>query len=31
MTISWHRMVDLEAPLIACVVSEADYNFAARQ
>ena len=29
MTMSWHMMVDFEPPLIACVVSEADYSFAA--
>jgi flavin reductase (DIM6/NTAB) family NADH-FMN oxidoreductase RutF len=25
---SWHMMVDFEPPLIACVVSNADYSFA---
>jgi len=29
MTMSWHMMVDFEPPLIACVVSNADYSFAA--
>jgi flavin reductase (DIM6/NTAB) family NADH-FMN oxidoreductase RutF len=29
MTMSWHMMVDFEPPLIACVVSSADYSFAA--
>lgn len=29
MTMSWHMMVDFEPPLIACVVSEANYSFAA--
>jgi flavin reductase (DIM6/NTAB) family NADH-FMN oxidoreductase RutF len=29
MTMSWHMMVDFAPPLIACVVSEADYSFAA--
>ena len=29
MTMSWHMMVDFEPPLIACVVSEADYSFTA--
>jgi flavin reductase (DIM6/NTAB) family NADH-FMN oxidoreductase RutF len=28
MTMSWHMMVDFEPPLIACIVSEADYSFA---
>ena len=28
MTMSWHMMVDFEPPLIACVVSNADYSFA---
>ena len=27
MTMSWHMMVDFEPPLIACVVSNADYSF----
>jgi len=29
MTMSWLTMVDFEPPLIACVVGEADYSFAA--
>jgi flavin reductase (DIM6/NTAB) family NADH-FMN oxidoreductase RutF len=29
MTMSWHMMVDFDPPLIACVVSEADYSCAA--
>lgn len=29
MTMSWHMMVDFEPPLIACIVSEGDYSFAA--
>ncbi|HUY68530.1 MAG TPA: flavin reductase family protein [Alphaproteobacteria bacterium] len=29
MTMSWHMMVDFEPPLIACVVSNGDYSFAA--
>jgi flavin reductase (DIM6/NTAB) family NADH-FMN oxidoreductase RutF len=29
MTMSWHTMVEFEPPLIACVVSGADYSFAA--
>jgi flavin reductase (DIM6/NTAB) family NADH-FMN oxidoreductase RutF len=29
MTMSWHMMVEFEAPLVACVVSEANYSFAA--
>ena len=29
MTMSWHMMVDFEPPLIACVVSNADYSFTA--
>jgi flavin reductase (DIM6/NTAB) family NADH-FMN oxidoreductase RutF len=29
MTMSWHMMVEFEPPLIACVVSGADYSFAA--
>jgi hypothetical protein len=28
---SSHKLVDFEPPLIACVVSEANYNFDARQ
>jgi len=29
MTMSWHMMVDFEPPLVACVVSNADYSFGA--
>ena len=29
MTMSWHMMVEFEPPLIACIVSEADFSFAA--
>jgi Flavin reductase like domain len=29
MTMSWHMMVDFTPPLIACVVSNGDYSFAA--
>jgi flavin reductase (DIM6/NTAB) family NADH-FMN oxidoreductase RutF len=29
MTMSWHMMVEFEPPLFACVVSSADYSFAA--
>ena len=29
MTMSWHMMVEFEPPLIACVVSNADYSFKA--
>ncbi len=29
MTQSWHTMIDFEPPLIGCVVSEANYTFAA--
>jgi flavin reductase (DIM6/NTAB) family NADH-FMN oxidoreductase RutF len=29
MAMSWHMMVDFEPPLIACIVSEGDYSFAA--
>jgi flavin reductase (DIM6/NTAB) family NADH-FMN oxidoreductase RutF len=29
MTMSWHMMVDFEPPLVACVVSGANYSFAA--
>lgn len=29
MTMSWHMMVDFMPPLIACVVSNGDYSFAA--
>ena len=28
MTMSWHMMVEFEPPLVACVVSKADYGFA---
>ena len=28
MTMSWHMMVEFEPPLVACVVSNADYSFA---
>ena len=28
MTMSWHMMVEFEPPLVACVVSSADYSFA---
>jgi len=31
MTMSWHMMVEFEPPLIACVVSNANYSFAALQ
>ncbi len=31
MTMSWHMMVEFEPPLIACVVSDANYSFAALQ
>jgi flavin reductase (DIM6/NTAB) family NADH-FMN oxidoreductase RutF len=31
MAMSWHMMVEFEPPLIACVVSNADYSFAALQ
>lgn len=31
MTMSWHMMVEFEPPLVACVVSNADYSFAALQ
>jgi flavin reductase (DIM6/NTAB) family NADH-FMN oxidoreductase RutF len=31
MTMSWHMMVEFEPPLVACVVSSADYSFAALQ
>ena len=27
MTMSWHMMVEFEPPLVACVVSNADYSF----
>ena len=29
MTLSWHMMLEFEPPLVACVVSEGDYSFAA--
>ena len=29
MVMSWHMMVEFEPPLVACVVSNADYSFAA--
>lgn len=29
MTMSWHMMVEFEPPLIACIVSNANYSFAA--
>jgi flavin reductase (DIM6/NTAB) family NADH-FMN oxidoreductase RutF len=29
MTMSWHMMVEFTPPLVACVVSPADYSFAA--
>jgi len=29
MTMSWHMMVEFDPPLIACVVSNADYSFKA--
>jgi flavin reductase (DIM6/NTAB) family NADH-FMN oxidoreductase RutF len=29
MTMSWHMMVEFVPPLVACVVSRADYSFAA--
>lgn len=29
MTMSWHMMLDFEPPLVACVVSSANYSFAA--
>jgi flavin reductase (DIM6/NTAB) family NADH-FMN oxidoreductase RutF len=29
MTMSWHMMVDFEPPMIACIVSQGDYSFAA--
>lgn len=29
MSMSWHMMVEFEPPLVACVVSSADYSFAA--
>jgi len=29
MAMSWHMMVEFTPPLVACVVSSADYSFAA--
>jgi flavin reductase (DIM6/NTAB) family NADH-FMN oxidoreductase RutF len=29
MAMSWHMMVEFEPPLVACIVSNADYSFAA--
>ena len=29
MTMSWHMMVEFEPPLVACIVSNANYSFAA--
>ena len=29
MAMSWHMMVEFEPPLVACIVSTADYSFAA--
>lgn len=29
MTMSWHMMIEFEPPLVACVVSEANYSFSA--
>ena len=29
MTLSWHMMVEFEPPLVACVVSEANFSFVA--
>lgn len=29
MTMSWHMMVEFEPPLVACVVSSADFSYAA--
>lgn len=29
MTMSWHMMVEFEPPLVACVVTDANYSFAA--
>ena len=29
MTLSWHMLVEFEPPLIACIVSNADYSFTA--
>jgi flavin reductase (DIM6/NTAB) family NADH-FMN oxidoreductase RutF len=29
MTMSWHMMVEFEPPLVACIVGDADFSFAA--
>ena len=29
MTMSWHMMIDFEPPMVACVVSDANFSFAA--
>jgi flavin reductase (DIM6/NTAB) family NADH-FMN oxidoreductase RutF len=29
MTMSWHMMIEFEPPMIACIVSQGDYSFAA--
>jgi flavin reductase (DIM6/NTAB) family NADH-FMN oxidoreductase RutF len=29
MTMSWHMMVEFEPPLVACIISNANYSFAA--
>jgi len=29
MAMSWHMMVEFNPPLVACIVSDADYSFAA--
>jgi flavin reductase (DIM6/NTAB) family NADH-FMN oxidoreductase RutF len=29
MTMSWHMMAEFEPPLVACVVGNADFSFAA--
>jgi flavin reductase (DIM6/NTAB) family NADH-FMN oxidoreductase RutF len=29
MTMSWHMMIEFEPPQVACIVSNADYSFAA--
>ena len=29
MAMSWHMMVEFEPPLVACIVSNADYSYAA--
>jgi flavin reductase (DIM6/NTAB) family NADH-FMN oxidoreductase RutF len=29
MTMSWHMMVEFEPPIVACVVSDADFSFSA--